>query len=408
MKSNLHKFFLICFLSVSVFLNLQAQTTDSTLYYAVKNTYNQLQKKHAPDSRTRLLEMQVDDFQKNKYSFITTEKEAKTELEKELQNIQGVSAKIILLPDENIGNTKKGIVNLSVANLRTRPSHAAEMATQVLMGTQVDLLTEKGGDYRVRTPEGYIAWLPTSSVVPMTEAELENWRKADKIIFIDDYGKSFKNPDIKKDRISDLVYGNILLLKGEADDFYKVEYPDKRIAYVQKDQAEDFNSWLASRKATQENIIESAKTMLGIPYLWGGTSVKGVDCSGFTKTSFFMNGIVIPRDASQQVQAGKAIDIFDKDGNFDPDKALKNLEPADLLFFAAGKASSPNARVTHVAIYTGDGEFIHSAGTVRINSMLQDAQNYDDFQTRTIVGARRYLDQNDQQIQQITTHKYYQ
>lgn len=407
MKPNLHKFFLICFLSVGIFLSLQAQT-DSTLYYTVKNTYDQLKKKHVPDSRTRLLEMQIDDFANNKYSFVTTEAAAKEELEKELQKIEEISAKVTLLPDESVGNTTKGIVNLSVANLRTRPSHAAEMATQVLMGTQIDLLTERGEDYRVRTPEGYIAWLPTSSVVPMTDAELENWRKTTKIIFIDDYGKSFKNPDIKKDRVSDLVYGNILLLKGETDGFYKVEYPDKRIAYVKKDQAEDFDSWLASRKATQENIIKSAKTMLGIPYLWGGTSVKGVDCSGFTKTSFFMNGIVIPRDASQQVLAGKAIDILDKDGNFDSEKALKNLEPADLLFFAAGKASSPNARVTHVAIYIGDGEFIHSAGTVRINSMLKDAHNYDDFQTRTIVGARRYVDQNDQQIQKITTHKYYQ
>lgn len=406
MKPNLHKFLLFFILYSSISIS-NAQQTDSTLYNKVKAIHTELQKEYAPDSRTKLLEMQIEDFDKNEYKFITTEPELEEKLKEKLQELPGITSNIILLPDETVKNKPMGIVNLSVANLRTRPSHAAEMATQILMGTQVDILHKRGGDYRVRTPEGYIAWVPTSSIVAMNEEEVKKWKNAPKIIFTEDFGKSFATKDTKGNRVSDLVYGNILLLLEEDEGFFKVEYPDKRIAYIYKEEASLFKDWLSSRKATQENIIQSAKKMLGIPYLWGGTSVKGVDCSGFTKTSFFMNGIVIPRDASQQVLAGEEVDVLDEKGNLDPDKALKNLRPADLLFFAAGKASSPNARVTHVAIYIGEGEFIQSAGTVRINSMLKDAENYDDFQTRTLVGAKRYLGKQDQQIQQIATHKYY-
>lgn len=406
MKPNLHKFLLFFILYSSIGIS-NAQQTDSTVYNKVKTLHAEFQKEYAPDSRTKLLEMQVEDLDKNEYKFITTEAEAEKKLKEKLQAFPEVTSNIVLLPDGSVKNKTIGIVNLSVANLRTRPSHAAEMATQTLMGTQVDILQKKGGNYRVRTPEGYIAWVPASSIVAMNEEEIKEWKNAPKIIFTEDFGKSFATKNTQGNRVSDLVYGNILLLLEEDENFFKVEYPDKRIAYIHKEEASLFKDWLSSRKATQENIIQSAKKMLGIPYLWGGTSVKGVDCSGFTKTSFFMNGIVIPRDASQQILAGEEVDVLDEKGNLDPDKALKNLQPADLLFFAAGKANSPNARVTHVAIYIGDGEFIQSAGTVRINSMLKDAENYDDFQTRTLVGAKRYLGKQDQQIQQIATHKYY-
>ncbi|HLT89043.1 MAG TPA: C40 family peptidase [Sphingobacterium sp.] len=309
--------------------------------------------------------------------------------------------------DSFVRHEDYGIVNLSVANLRTKPSHTAEMATQLLLGTQVDILQKQGGNYRVRTPEGYTAWVPSSSIVPMNKEEITTWHKKSKIIYTAEFGKSFSHPHTSSQRVSDLVYGNILSLQGEDQGFYKVTYPDRRIAYILKEETMLFTDWLATRQATANHILTSAKSMLGLPYLWGGTSVKGVDCSGFTKMSFFMNGYIIPRDASQQVLAGDTIDILDSAQNFASEKALKNLKPADLLFFAADKKNKPNAHVTHVAIYIGNGEFIHAAGTVKINSLLKDASNYDDVQARTIVAARRYVDTEDVAIQKIEENTYY-
>ena len=144
--------------------------------------------------------------------------------------------------------------------------------------------------------------------------------------------------------------------------------------------------------------------MLGVPYLWGGTSTKGVDCSGFTKMSYFLNGIVLPRDASQQALVGEKIDIYEDD-IVNIDKCIKNLMPGDLLFFASDKKT---LRVTHTGIYIGNGQFIQAAGLVRINSMISGSANYDDFQSRTLVSARRMLNSiGESEITRVDQHPYY-
>lgn len=387
------------------FNNANAQV-DSTIYKSIVKTLDSAKPKYAPDKRTKLLELVKADVKNNIYTIQTTENEAVSFLNKELQN-SNANIQYRLLPDSTVGQKKYGVIILSVANLRTKPGHDEEMATQTLLGTQVDILQKDKGEFRVRTPEGYIAWVPTASVAQMDESEIKSWKESPKIIYTNEFGKSYSEANLKSLRVSDLVYGNILSLLSADKKFYKVKYPDERIAFIPKEEATTFDKWLETRQLTAENVLNSAKSMLGLPYLWGGTSVKGVDCSGFTKTAFYMNGYVIPRDASQQVLAGEKIEILGADGNFDPIIALKNLKPADLLFFAGGKKSNPNARVTHVAMYIGNGEFIHSAGRVRINSMLKEASNYDDFQTRTVVAARRYIGASDPQIQPIKENKSY-
>lgn len=383
----------------------QAQA-DSTVYFKVQDLLTQAKSTYAPDKRLRLIELTQADVATNSYVVKTTEKNVQEALTKTFGTLQG-NFNVELFPSEKVKNKTVGVVNLSVANLRTKPDHAAEMATQVLLGAQVDILDEDSGDYRVRTPEGYIAWVPTSSIVALAPAEAAQWQAAKKLIYTAEFGRSYTKADVKSQRVSDLVYGDIVVLKSLKGNFYEVEYPDKRVAFIPKAEAESFVDWLKTRQPTAENVLASAKSMLGLPYLWGGTSVKGVDCSGFTKTSFFMNGYVIPRDASQQVLHGEPVDILDAHAEFDAEKALQNLKPADLLFFAAGKGKRANARVTHVALYIGNGTFIHAAGTVRINSMLKDAANYDDFQTRTVVAARRYLGSADPAVQKVSESTYY-
>src|SRR5690606_17979777 len=194
-----------------------------------------------------------------------------------------------------------------------------------------------------------------------------------------DYGNVYSAANLESQRVSDIVLGNILVLNEEVGDFYGVKFPDGRSGFVHKKDAVPYEDWLNSNKLHAENVLQVAKSMIGVPYLWGGTSIKGVDCSGLTKTAYFMSGLVIPRDASQQVNSGKEIDIL-TNNEVDKAKVLANLKPADLLFFAERKGQIENPRVTHVAIYMGNGEFIHASGLVRINSLFHEAENYDNHQ----------------------------
>lgn len=395
---------------VGLTAHAQGQLQDSAEYRKIQHIVEEIKTEYAPDKRTALFELHRSDNNSSSapYQLTTTEPAALDAFRQRLAGHPLPETKITinLLPDSSVGENVSGVANLSVANLRVQPRNQAELASQILLGTTVDLLERQEGYYRARTPEGYIGWIAVSSVTPMTSAEAKQWKSAKKIIFTADFGHSYTQPDHRSLRVSDLVMGDLLMALGQAGDFYHVQYPDGRRAYIDDELVHPFDDWLGTRNVTAENILAIAKSMMGVPYLWGGTSVKGVDCSGFTKTAYFMNGMVIPRDASQQVLVGEPIDILSAD-TLDTEKALRNLQPADLLFFASGHGRSPDARITHVALYLGNGEFIHSAGTVRINSMVPGAPNYSDFETRTLVSARRYIGQEDAGLQPVSTNPFY-
>ena len=276
-----------------------------------------------------------------------------------------------------------GVINLSVANLRANPDHPEELSTQAILGTPINVLKKgKWGFYLVQTPDGYISWLDDEGFHQMTKAELNDWISSEKIIYLNDYGFAFSKPDENSQRVSDLVIGNLLKLISEEKEYYKVNFPDGREAFVKKDECKPFNEWYDNVNPTPENILKEAHRFMGVPYLWGGTSSKAMDCSGFTKTVFFLNGIILPRDASQQVNTGELIHT---------ENGWENLKAGDLLFFGTKAKGDKKERITHVAIYIGDGDFIHDAGRVRINSFNPNKSYYSDYRKSGFIRAKRIL-----------------
>ena len=152
-----------------------------------------------------------------------------------------------------------------------------------------------------------------------------------------------------------------------------------------------FYKWAKDRKDRttagndfRQDLLTTGYRFLGVPYMWGGTSIKNVDCSGFTRSVYFANGVLLPRNASQQARIGEDVGIFKDNGDVD----WSGLLPGDLLFWGKAATDTTRERITHVGMYIGDGKFIHSAQVVRVNSLDSSAA---DFYNRKPVRARRIV-----------------
>lgn len=351
----------------------------------VKAIGRTLKARYAPDRRVALFDVDysLTGAKKLLLRGVTTSTEAKAELLSTLEarGYETVDSLRLLPDEEGLEGKTYGIINLSVASLRVEPDYSSEMTTQALLGMPVRVL-ERDGWYRIQTPDDYIAWVHRVSVLPVIRKELTAWNRAEKVVVTSHYAFVYSQPDRRSQTVSDVVAGNRLKLEGAEGDFYRVSYPDGRRGYVEKSVALPEREWRKNLTQDAASIIRTAHTLMGVPYLWAGTSSKGVDCSGFVRTVLFMHDIIIPRDASQQAYVGQHIDIA-------PD--FSNLRPGDLVFFGRKATAERKERVVHVGIYIGGRRFIHSQGDVRISSFDPQDERFDAFNLERLLFATRVL-----------------
>ena len=353
---------------------------------AVPPVIQEVKLKYAPDNRLRIFDVGVQ--RRGSQLVLTGEVdsvEARIETVRAMERTgTKVTDHIQVLPDEKLGDRVWGISCLSVNSGRVLPSHKAEMGTQVLMGDVVRVWKSSTNAvyawYLSQSGDGYLSWLEEGTFVRCTRQQAEAWNRGPLLVLTASEECIRERPEADAQPVSDVVLCDLVRRTGEEGDWYKVELPDARAGYLPKKAAADYVAWKQARQPTAENIERTARTFIGRPYLWGGNSPKGFDCSGFTKTVFFLNGISLMRDASQQAEQGEAVPVD-----------FSQLKKGDLLFFGSPARRGTPERIGHVGIYLGDKLFIHSSEMVHIRSLDPESPIHDENWIRTLVRARRIL-----------------
>ncbi len=370
-----------------------AQSSANSLAKATA-AVEKAQAEAAPDSRQIIFDIKA--YNDNNGCLVvggTTSETAARDAVRRALDESGVdyTDEMVVLPYDTWAQTR-----LTAASHRAAGRHAAEMVTQSVMGMPLRVL-EKGEWWRVQTPDGYIAYVPSSSVVEKTADEMKAWRQAKRFVVTSLYQtRAYTTPtaDGPRDVVSDLVNGSIVTAVGGApkveNNRLHIELPDGRTGYVSVADIAPIEEW-AGQNFNADRILDVAYSMEGTPYLWGGTSTKALDCSGLAKVSYYANGIILMRDASQQALTGTRIEAAD----------WRTCRPGDLLFFGNAKTK----KVTHVAIYDHDGNYVHSSGRVKRNSVDPDSPSY--LTTPFLHAVRINGNEETPGITRVRNHSWY-
>ncbi len=258
------------------------------------------------------------------------------------------------------------VVLKPVANMYSGPSESADVVSQAIYGTNIVILEEKDGWAKIRTPDEYTGWMANSSFL-RTETPYAAKGSVARVEGL--FANIYQEPDVTKHQpVLTAPYETRLEIAPEAkgERWLQARLVDGRTAWVQRgDVGFDLGP------AGIPELIAFSKRFLGLPYLWGGTSTFGYDCSGYTQMLCRRRGIVIPRDAGPQARWEGMTPVKRSD-----------LQPGDLLYFG-----SSEQKITHTGMYIGGGEFIHA--TTNERPVVQISRLDEPHWTRLFVAARR-------------------
>ena len=227
-----------------------------------------------------------------------------------------------------------GICNLAIIPLRAESSDRSEIVSQVLFGEHFEVLEQQQQWAKIKLQyDGYEGWIDAKQYQSITEVDYQQL-SVDAII-------------LNSDLVEYITSSNNLLMPiplGSSLSF--LNHSEINTAGF------DFEGMKISGIKPKSNLINTAFMYLNAPYLWGGKTPFGIDCSGFTQMVYKLNGYRLKRDASQQATEGEALSF------------IEESEPGDLAFF-----DNEEGKIIHVGIIMDNNYIIHSSGKVRIDRL---------------------------------------
>lgn len=246
-----------------------------------------------------------------------------------------------------------GIVNQAALDVRRGPDHRAELRNQLLLGETVEVLRagSGGGWLEVRShQDGYRGWVRAWGVLPASRTGAARWRSAARARVAGLFVEARSQPGAGW-LVTPLFWECRVVPGRRMGLFRSIRLPDGRTAWIP-------NRALAG--ARRPSLSRRVQELQGVPYLWGGRTPAGLDCSAFAQLVLGEQGVALPRDTVEQVAAAAPV----------PGRSKPRI--GDLIFFRAR-----SGRVGHVGVGLGNGYFAHCRGTVRISTLDPSNPLYD-------------------------------
>jgi len=234
---------------------------------------------------------------------------------------------------------KYGICHLSVVPCRSEASDKSEQVTQLLLGETIKVYEKKRSWYRIKCAyDDYECWIDQNQFKFIGQREFDELSKS-KPLVVSDLAEVLTNA--KSGEMMTILLGSNLPY-----------YENNNIKIQDQSWTYDGSHLSMDSKHAKENLKEHALMLLNAPYQWGGRSPFGIDCSGFVQILYKLNGIRLPRDASQQAKLGQTLSF------------IEEAEEGDLAFF-----DNDEGQITHVGMILENNKIIHASGKVRIDRL---------------------------------------